>query len=111
MRCDEVAPLLPAMSDGTVVLPSDMAAHVEHCLRCQAELVQHRRVLRALRSMREEVLVPAPGLVTEVLAHIEEAGERIFRLILDTASGARTRSEAFDYGDNEFVPWQIGAVM
>ena len=76
MRCDEVAPLLPAMSDGTVVLPSDMAAHVEHCLRCQAELVQHRRVLRTLRSLRAEVLEPAPGMLTDVLAAVEEVGER-----------------------------------
>ena len=76
MRCDEVAPLLPAMSDGTVVLPSDMAAHVEHCLRCPAELVQHRRVLRPLRSLRAEVLEPAPGMLTDVLAAVEEVGER-----------------------------------
>lgn len=76
MRCDEVAPLLPAMSDGTISLPSDMSAHVEHCLRCQAELVQHRRVLRTMRSLRSEVLEPAPGALTDVLAAIEEVGER-----------------------------------
>ncbi|UDY33900.1 hypothetical protein [Dermatobacter hominis] len=76
MRCDEVAPLLPAMSDGSVVLPSDMRAHVEHCLRCQAELVQYRRVLRTMRSLRSEVLEPAPGVLTDVLAAVEEVGER-----------------------------------
>ncbi len=26
------------------------------------------------------------------------------------AAGERTLSEGLDYGDNEFVPWQIGAV-
>ena len=76
VRCDEVAPLLPAMSDGSVRPPSDMRAHVEHCLRCQAELVQHRRVLRTMRSLRSEVLEPAPGVLTDVLAAIEEVGER-----------------------------------
>jgi altronate hydrolase len=30
---------------------------------------------------------------------------------LDTASGQKTKSEVFGYGDNEFVPWQIGAVL
>jgi altronate hydrolase len=38
-------------------------------------------------------------------------GERIFRLMLETASGRRTRSEEHGYGQNEFVPWQLGAVM
>ncbi|KQT52454.1 MULTISPECIES: UxaA family hydrolase [unclassified Aureimonas] len=42
---------------------------------------------------------------------IEEAGRRIFAAILAAASGEPTKSEMFDYGDNEFVPWQVGAVM
>lgn len=42
---------------------------------------------------------------------VAEMGEAIFRKILDTASGARTRSEELGYGDEEFVPWQVGAVM
>ena len=31
--------------------------------------------------------------------------------VLATASGGRTQSEAHGYGQNEFVPWQVGAVM
>ena len=42
---------------------------------------------------------------------VAEMGEAIFRKILDTASGARTKSEELGYGDEEFVPWQVGAVM
>ncbi len=42
---------------------------------------------------------------------VEKMGERIFQLILETASGKRTRSEQFGFGDYEFLPWQIGAVM
>lgn len=42
---------------------------------------------------------------------IEEKGEEIFRLILATASGARSKSELLGYGRREFVPWQIGATM
>lgn len=42
---------------------------------------------------------------------VEEMGKRIFRLMLDTASGTPTKSEALGFGDNEFVPWQLGAVM
>ncbi|GJD65515.1 UxaA family hydrolase [Methylobacterium frigidaeris] len=42
---------------------------------------------------------------------IEEKGRQIFETILRVASGERTKSEGFGYGDAEFVPWQIGAVM
>jgi altronate hydrolase len=31
--------------------------------------------------------------------------------ILRVASGEKTKSEALGLGDNEFVPWQVGAVM
>lgn len=64
------------MSDGAITLPSDMSAHVDHCLRCQAELVQHRRVLRTMRSLRSELLEPAPGVLTDVLAAVEGIGRR-----------------------------------
>ena len=42
---------------------------------------------------------------------IEQAGERIFQKIIAVASGERSLSEQYDYGDNEFVPWQVGAIM
>ncbi|HZA01583.1 MAG TPA: altronate dehydratase, partial [Hyphomicrobiaceae bacterium] len=42
---------------------------------------------------------------------IEEKGQEIFDAILRVASGERSKSEQLGYGDNEFVPWQIGATM
>jgi altronate hydrolase len=42
---------------------------------------------------------------------IEAKGEEIFETILRVASGSKTKSELLGYGDNEFVPWQIGATM
>lgn len=42
---------------------------------------------------------------------IEAAGMRIFAKIVEVASGTPSKSETFDYGDNEFVPWVVGAVM
>jgi hypothetical protein len=72
------------VADGTVVLSGDARAHVERCLRCQAELVQYRRALRALRALRDDVLEPAPGLVPDVLAALQQAGERqAVRSLLD----------------------------
>jgi altronate hydrolase len=42
---------------------------------------------------------------------IEDKGREILDMVLRVASGERTKSEVLGYGDNEFVPWQIGAVM
>ncbi|RWR28365.1 altronate dehydratase [Sinirhodobacter populi] len=41
---------------------------------------------------------------------IEQVGARIFERIIAVASGEKSLSESYDYGDNEFVPWQVGAV-
>lgn len=87
MRCDDLTDDLAGAADGSVQLGSDQRRHVEACLRCQAEMVQYRRVLRAMRTMRTEVLEPSPGLLAEVLANLEEAGER--RAIRSMISGHR----------------------
>jgi altronate hydrolase len=51
------------------------------------------------------------GVALDADTSIEELGEQIFRVILETASGKKTKSETFGMGDNEFIPWQLGAVM
>ncbi|MEP7183999.1 MAG: altronate dehydratase family protein [Betaproteobacteria bacterium] len=51
------------------------------------------------------------GEIADGTTTIDEVGERLFRLILDTASGAKSKSERHGYGQSEFVPWQLGAVM
>ncbi|WP_339542966.1 UxaA family hydrolase [Pseudomonas sp. JAI120] len=51
------------------------------------------------------------GGIVNGLESVAEAGERLFRMMLDTASGRPTCSEENGLGDNEFLPWQIGAVM
>jgi altronate hydrolase len=51
------------------------------------------------------------GEIVDGTASIDEIGERIFRLMLETASGRLSKSEEHGYGQNEFVPWQLGAVM
>lgn len=85
MRCDDVSDQLAAAADGSVLLGRAERRHVERCLRCQAEMVQYRKVLRAMRAMRTDVLEPAPGLLAEVLANLEAAGER--RAIRSMISG------------------------
>ncbi|MBL8335414.1 MAG: altronate dehydratase [Rhodoferax sp.] len=51
------------------------------------------------------------GSIIDGGCSIAEMGERIFAQVLATASGEATKSELHGYGQNEFVPWQLGAVM
>ncbi len=51
------------------------------------------------------------GLIADGEATVQDMGERIFKRILEVASGTPSRSEALGFGDHEFVPWQVGAVM
>ena len=51
------------------------------------------------------------GAVIDGDVTVERMGERIFELMLEVASGRRTKSEDLGYGEHEFIPWQIGAVM
>ena len=41
---------------------------------------------------------------------VEQVGERLFDLIVETANGRPTKSEALGFGEEEFVPWQSGVV-
>jgi altronate hydrolase len=51
------------------------------------------------------------GTVVDGEESIQESGRQIFELILKTASGRKTKSEALGIGDDEFEPWKIGATM
>ena len=51
------------------------------------------------------------GVVIDSGTPIDVLGEQIFNRILEVASGDPTKSEQLGFGDDEFVPWQIGAVM
>ena len=76
MRCEGLTESLALAADGSELADRRARRHVETCLRCQAELAQYRKLVRALQTLRTEVLVPAPGLVDDVLASLVEAGER-----------------------------------
>jgi altronate hydrolase len=51
------------------------------------------------------------GDIVDGGSSIEAMGQQIFERVLAVASGERTRSELHGYGQSEFVPWQLGAVM
>jgi altronate hydrolase len=62
------------------------------------------------RHMRDDMDINC-GLVIDGKATIEEMGQEIFRFMLEVVSGKQAKSELLGFGDNEFVPWHIGAVM
>lgn len=51
------------------------------------------------------------GEIMEGRASVDQKGEEIFRMIIDVASGNPSKSEALGVGNEEFVPWMIGAQM
>ena len=65
----------------------------------------------ALWNRQEEDIDLNCGEIVDGTAGVQEVGERLFRLMLETASGARTKSEGHGYGQSEFIPWYLGAVM
>ena len=87
VTCESVAAALPGIVDGLAVADLDLRRHVDVCLRCQAELAQYRKLLRALHQLRTEVLEPAPGLLADILVSLEAAGER--RAMRHLLSGRR----------------------
>jgi altronate hydrolase len=51
------------------------------------------------------------GEIADGTTSVDEVGARLFALMLETASGRKSKSEQHGYGQSEFVPWQLGAVM
>ncbi|WP_086463800.1 UxaA family hydrolase [Oceanibaculum nanhaiense] len=62
------------------------------------------------RKLEEDMDVNC-GDVLDAGVSIQEMGQRIFELILRVSSGEKSKSEAQGFGDAEFIPWQVGAVM
>jgi altronate hydrolase len=61
------------------------------------------------RRMIEDMDINCGDVVEGV--SIADKGQEIFNKVLKVASGEKTKSEELGYGDNEFVPWQVGAVL
>jgi altronate hydrolase len=51
------------------------------------------------------------GVIMDGNATVEQKGQEIFEAFIRIASGEQSKSEALGVGDEEFVPWMIGAQM
>jgi len=65
----------------------------------------------ALWEHQEEDMDINCGTIIDGKESVEAVGRRFFDLILETASGRKTKSELFGYGEDEFAPWVLGATM
>jgi hypothetical protein len=87
VRCEDVALILPRAVDvGEPVEPS-VQQHVNSCLTCQAELAKYHKLLKALRTMRTQMVMPASGTLALTLAALQESQER--RAIRSLMTGRR----------------------
>ncbi|ETX10212.1 D-galactarate dehydratase [Marinomonas ushuaiensis DSM 15871] len=50
------------------------------------------------------------GQIVDGNSTISQIGEEILEKIIEIASGSQSASEELGYGNNEFVPWPVGAV-
>ncbi len=60
--------------------------------------------------MSGDIDVDCSGVV-ETGVPLEEMGRRVYRRLIEVASGDRSQSEDLGLGGEEIVPWQIGAVL
>jgi anti-sigma factor RsiW len=76
VNCDGVAPSLPMAVDESIPLTRPQGRHAASCLRCQAEMAQHRKLLRGLQSMHSDVIEPPSNLLSAILAGLPEPREQ-----------------------------------
>ena len=65
----------------------------------------------ALWNRQEDDIDINCGGIVDGTDTIDAVGARFFQMILDTASGKKTKSEIHGYGQDEFIPWNIGVLM
>lgn len=69
--CGSVRDLLAMEAGGDQVLSVSEQRHVSTCLRCQAERVRYRRLMRELRSLRHCSVQDTDHLDVQILARID----------------------------------------
>ena len=65
----------------------------------------------ALWIRQEEDIDLNAGGIVDGNESVAQVGEKLFELMLATCSGTKSKSELHGYGQSEFIPWYLGAVM
>ncbi len=90
--CDTFSLQLAGAVDGEE-LDTGAKSHFESCLRCQAELAQYKKLLRALATLRDQPMAVDENLLNEILLALQPGGtvHRLQRL----GSATRSRKAAY----------------
>ena len=74
--CGSVSDALAAVAGGDrAFVPSELD-HLASCLRCRVEQSRYRRLMEAVRSLREEPVEGDSRLESEILVHLDLHGHR-----------------------------------
>lgn len=74
MTCETFSLELAEVADGQECLNPAAAQHFQTCLRCQAELAQYKKLLRALASLRGQLLPADEQLVEDIIEALRPPG-------------------------------------
>lgn len=74
MNCHAFSLELAEVADGEECLNPAATQHFQTCLRCQAELAQYKKLLRALSSLRNQMLPADEQLVEELIEALRAPG-------------------------------------
>lgn len=74
--CRSVSDALAAAADGDHVFGSWELDHIGSCLRCRAEEARYRRLMEAMRSLRDAPVAEDPRLASQILGHVDLYGRR-----------------------------------
>ena len=72
--CRDAVDAVAMIAAGEAGMEAGPAAHVESCLRCQAEVVAYRRVLSIMRAMRDDCVDLPEGSIADALTAMHSAG-------------------------------------
>lgn len=75
MQCEQVADFLPGLVDGDEH-HLEVEAHVEQCLRCQAEVARYRKLVRAMAMLRTRRFDPGAEALAAWMAALEADADR-----------------------------------
>ncbi len=74
-ECHRFTSELSEVVDGGDCLNPTAIEHFGSCLRCQAELVQYKKLLRALSNLRGHTVTPDDYLFFDIMRALDRAGE------------------------------------
>ena len=88
ITCASVAEQFAAVAGGESALDRSVVQHVAVCLRCQAEQSQYRRLMKAMRNLRDAPLSVDPALEHEIIFAIDDRDDRTRGIVSSRVAAA-----------------------